>query len=103
MEPNYFPDAQSLRLMTEGVPNLNDRLFKALGDGYPKGYWGCTVVARDIEQEEWVVRFDPVYEGWVDGWCFNDACETELQFQRTGREIVYFGAIECGDEFYTKS
>lgn len=51
----------------EGVPNLNDRLFKALGDGYPKGYWGCTVVAREIEQEEWVVRSDAIYEGWAYG------------------------------------
>jgi hypothetical protein len=63
---------------------------------YPRGYWGATVVACDPETEEWVLRFDETYGNmWDADWQFEDPPESELEFQRTGREMV-FGSIAQG-------
>ena len=57
------------------------------------------MVAVDAETEEWVLRFDATYgEVWDAGWQFEDPPESDLQFQRTGREMVFFGEIEEDDE-----
>ena len=65
---------------------------------YTSGFWGCTVVAA--RGEEWVVRFDNRYGHLWYNWKFDDEPESELSFQRTGREIVYWGHIESSDGFY---
>ena len=104
---NYYFEAQTLTRVTSGMPPLNKRLFVGMGEGiagahfanYPRGYWGATVVAVDAETEEWVLRFDATYgEVWDAGWQFEDPPESDLQFQRTGREMVFFGEIEEDDE-----
>jgi hypothetical protein len=66
---------------------------------YPRGYWGATVIACDAETEEWVLRFDEAYgDLWDAGWRFDDPPESDLQFQRTRREMVFCGEIEEDDD-----
>ena len=77
--------------------------FGGIGSGsfsnYPRGYWGATVIACDAETEEWVLRFDEAYgDLWNAGWRFDDPPESDLQFQRTGREMVFCGEIEEDDD-----
>ena len=57
------------------------------------------MVACDAESEEWVLRFDESYEGfWQPGWQFDDPPESTLEFERTGREMVFYGEIEEDDD-----
>ena len=112
-EPNFFLDrVQGLLQYTCTIPCLNERVFVGMGHGigsiafanYPKGYWGATVIARNAESEEWVIRFDESFEGfWQPGWTFEDPPESTLEFERTGREIVFYGEIEEDDEILTSN
>lgn len=104
---NYYLEAATLTRVTSGLPPLNKRLLVGMGEGiagadfanYPRGYWGATVVACDAETEEWVLRFDAAYgEVWDAGWRFDDPPKSDLQFQRTGREMVFYGEIEEADD-----
>jgi hypothetical protein len=104
---NYYLEAATLTRVTSGLPPLNKHLFVGMGKGiaganfsnYPRGYWGATVVACDAESEEWVLRFDESYEGfWQPGWQFDDPPESTLEFERTGREMVFYGEIEEDDD-----
>ena len=106
---NYFLSKENLTPIAKGIPCVGCRVYKGMGKGlkdtnmadYPTGYWGATVIAR--LQEEWVVRFDHRYgDLWDASWRFEDPPESELDFERTGREIVYYGDIEESDEFYVK-
>ena len=106
---NYYLGlgAATLTRRTSGIPALNERVFVGMGEGigsgsfsnYPRGYWGATVIACNAETEEWVIRFDATYgEVWDAGWQFEDPPESELEFQRTGREMVFYGEIEEADD-----
>ena len=104
---NYFLNSSNLSQVVKGIPSLNERVFVGMGEGigsgsfsnYPRGYWGATVVACDAETEEWVLRFDETYGSiWDADWQFDDPPESDLQFERTGREMVFYGQIEEDDE-----
>ena len=104
---NYFVKKTNLKPITCGIPWVGCRLYKGMGQGmadvsmadYPTGYWGATVIAR--LRDEWVLRFDETYgDLWDSSWQFDDPPESGLKFERTGREIVYYGEIEEADEFY---
>ena len=104
---NYSLSSKYLNKITSGIPALNERLFVGMGEGisskefsnYPRGYWEATVIARDAATEEWVLRFEETYgDIWDVGWQFEDPPESELEFERTGREMVFYGEIEEADE-----
>jgi len=107
---NYFLSKENLTPITNGIPWVGCRVYKGMGHGmadasmadYPTGYWGATIIAR--LGDEWVLRFDETYgDLWDSSWRFDDPPESGLEFERTGREIVYYGEVEAGDEFYVKN
>ena len=53
---------------------------------YPTGYWGATVIAVFKRNGLFVSMTDmAIYDA---SWRFEDPPESELDFERTGREIV---------------
>ena len=100
---SFFTTSLEKTPLTAASYNIEMVFFGGIGSGsfsnYPRGYWGATVIACDAETEEWVLRFDEAYgDLWDAGWRFDDPPESDLQFQRTGREMVFCGEIEEDDD-----